>query len=138
MFWFVCKLILYMYHQYKIWSHSVLKKGNLILWFHIISISIYLLFHDKGLSWSWSYDSWIYNYMYYLCLSRLKLWVWFPLMARCTRYMIKFVKDLRQVSGFLLGTSDITEILLKVAFYTIILTLMTQYSLPLHQLCMQN
>ena len=135
-----------MYHQCKIWGHSVLKKGN--LWFHIISISIYLLFHDKGLSWSWSYGSWIYNYMYYLCLSPLKLWVWIPLMARCTRYMIKFVKDLWQVSGFLLGTPvsstnktdhhDITEILLKVAFYTITLTLMTQYSLPLHQLCMQN
>jgi len=45
-------------------------------------------------------------------------------------YMIKFVSDLRQVGGFLLGTlvssinttdrHDITEILLKVALNTII------------------
>ena len=42
----------------------------------------------KGLSWSWLYDSWIYNYLSNQHLSLLKLWVWIPLMARCTRYSI--------------------------------------------------
>jgi len=45
----------------------------------------YLLIHIYE-SWSWSYISWIYNYLYNQCLSSLKLWVPIPLMARCTRY----------------------------------------------------
>jgi len=39
-------------------------------------------------SWSWSYGSWIDNYLCILCLSPLKLWVRTPFMARCTRYNI--------------------------------------------------
>jgi hypothetical protein len=42
----------------------------------------------KGLSWSWSYGSWIYNYLCNQCLSPLKLWAPIPLVARCTRYNI--------------------------------------------------
>jgi hypothetical protein len=40
--------------------------------------------------WSWSYCSWIYNYLWNLCLSlsALKLWVWIPLMERWTWYNI--------------------------------------------------
>jgi len=38
-----------------------------------------------GPSWSWSYGSWIYNY---LSPSPLRLWVRTPFMARCTRYNI--------------------------------------------------
>ena len=41
---------------------------------------------SEGQSWSWSYGSWIYNYLWNQCLSPLKLWVQIPLMARCTRY----------------------------------------------------
>ena len=41
-----------------------------------------------GPSWSWSYGSWIYNYLWNQCLSPLKLWVRTPFMARCTRYNI--------------------------------------------------
>ena len=36
--------------------------------------------------WSWSYGSWIYNYMCNQRLSQLKLWVRIPLMAKYTRY----------------------------------------------------
>ena len=36
---------------------------------------------SQGLSCSWSYGSWIYNY---LCLSPLMLWVWISISARCT------------------------------------------------------
>jgi len=40
----------------------------------------------RGQSWSWSYGSWIYNYLCNQYLSPLKLWVWIPFMARCTWY----------------------------------------------------
>jgi len=41
-----------------------------------------------GPSWSWSYGSWIYNYLCHHCPSPLKLWVRTPFMARCTQYNI--------------------------------------------------
>jgi len=44
--------------------------------------------HWQGQSWSWSYGSWIRNYLCNQCLSPLKLWVRIPLVARCTRYNI--------------------------------------------------
>jgi len=44
---------------------------------------------------SWSYGSWIYNYLCNQCLSPLMLWVRTPFMVRCTlyiqHYVIKFV-----------------------------------------------
>ena len=54
----------------------------------------------EGPSWSWSYGSWIYNYLCNKCLSP-------PMFksrsGRCVQhYVIKFVSDLRQVRGFLL------------------------------------
>ena len=79
----------------------------------------------------WSCGSWIYNYLCNQCLSTLKLWVRIPFMVRCTRqhYVIKFVRDLRQVGGFLrvlrfppptnkTDPHDITEILLNMALTT--------------------
>jgi hypothetical protein len=42
----------------------------------------------KGQSWSWSYGSWIYNYLCNQYLSPLKLWVQTLFMARWTRYNI--------------------------------------------------
>jgi hypothetical protein len=53
-------------------------------------------------SWSWSYGSWINNYLCNQCLSPLKLRVRSPFMARCTQYnyVIKCVSDLRQVVVF--------------------------------------
>jgi len=47
-----------------------------------------ILIRKLGLSWSWSYGSWIYNYLCNQCISPLKLWFRIPLMARCTRYNI--------------------------------------------------
>ena len=92
---------------------------NLVLHLYFISIPIFYqgiaywyLSSDKGPLRSWSYGSWIYNYL-------------------CNHYLspLKFVSDLRQVSGFLralrfasiikTGRHDITEILLKVALNTI-------------------
>jgi hypothetical protein len=55
----------------------------------------------QGLSWPWLYGSWNYNYLCIWCLSPLKLWVWTLLRRGVQHYVIKFVSDLRQVSGFL-------------------------------------
>ena len=66
-----------------------------------------LLISPLWSSWSWSYGSWIYNYLCNQCLSPLTLWVRVPLMARYTRYNIMWwclsVTCVRSVgfSGFL-------------------------------------
>ena len=39
----------------------------------------FFLFVWEGPSWSWSYGSWIYNYLCHRCLLPLKLWVRIPL-----------------------------------------------------------
>jgi len=49
---------------------------------------ISFLWEKRGLSWLWSYGSWIYNYLCYQCLSPLKLWFWTLFMVRCTQYKI--------------------------------------------------
>jgi len=41
------------------------------------------IFKDRGPSWSWSYDSWIYNYLYSQCLPPL-MWVRISIRLRCT------------------------------------------------------
>jgi len=62
--------------------------GVLFIQVNMISNSIkyWVPFGYEGLSWSWSYGSWIYNYLSNQCLSPLKLWVRTPFMATCTRY----------------------------------------------------
>ena len=51
--------------------------------FHLFCTSL------VGLSWSWSYGSWIYKLLVQsLPIMILKLWVRNPCMARCTRYNI--------------------------------------------------
>jgi hypothetical protein len=80
---------------------------------------------------SWSYGSWIYNYLCNQCLSPLKLCIRNPF-SRCNsiqHYVIRFVSNLRQVGGFLrvlrfhppikTDRHDVTEILLNVALSTI-------------------
>jgi hypothetical protein len=81
---------------------------------------------NGGLSWPWSYGSWIYNYLCNQCLSPLMLWVriW---RARCTTLYDKVCQWL--VTGFLrvlqfplpiiTDHHNIIKILLKVALNTI-------------------
>ena len=79
---------------------------------------------------SWSYDSWIYNYLRNQCLSPLKLWARIPLDTTICNKVYSYL----QVFGFLwvltpvssTNKSDchnITVILLKVVLITITLTL---------------
>jgi hypothetical protein len=87
-----------------------------------------------GPSWSWSYGSWIYNYLCNQCLSSLTLWV--PTLLRWgvldTTSCDKVCQWLETSRWFSPGTPvsstnktdrhNITEILLKVALNTIILS----------------
>ena len=87
-----------------------------------------LFFQMRGPSWS--FGSWIYNYMCDKCLSPLTLWVRIPLMYSIHDYVLKFVSAWRQVGGILrcpppvkLTATIKLKKLLKVALNTIILTL---------------
>ena len=84
---------------------------------------------EQGASWSWSYGSWIYNYLCNQCLLPLQLWVGIPLMARCTQCNIMWYSLSVTSRWFSPGTStnktggnNITEICLKVALIAITLT----------------
>jgi len=106
---------------------------NLGLLFCMLNVK--MEFRHSGHSSSWAHGSWSYNYLCIQCLSTLKLWARIKLMASLldTTLCDKVVRDLLQVSGFLRtlrfpppikhDRNDITEILLKVALNTIILTL---------------
>ena len=59
---------------------------------------------NRGLSWPWSYGSWIYNYLCNQCLSSLLLWVRIPLRARCTTLCDKVCQWLAAGQWFSLGT----------------------------------
>ena len=83
-------------YYWSVWpqTHHDLNNKNNNLSFEGLDIH-YQQYHSssnhtqwEGLSWSWSYGSWIYNYLCIQCLSQLKLWVWTSFMARCTRYNI--------------------------------------------------
>ena len=78
-----------------------------------------------GPSWSWSYDSWVYNYLCNQCLSPLKLCSWRGVLY--TTLCDEVCQWLSAGLWFFIGSSnktdrhDITEILLKVALNTITL-----------------
>jgi hypothetical protein len=55
----------------------------------------------RGLSWPWSYGSWIYNYLCNQCLSPVICEYESRWGRGVQHYMIKFVSDLRQVGDFL-------------------------------------
>jgi hypothetical protein len=67
---------------YKL-SFHINQRKELFCWKYVFCWE--LLFILTELEPSWSYGSWIYNYLCNRCLSPLKLWVWTSFMARCTR-----------------------------------------------------
>jgi hypothetical protein len=84
---------------------------------------------EKKAKPSWSYGSWIYNYLCNQCLSPLMLWVRISIRAMCTTLCDKVCQRLATGRWFSAGPPvsstnktdghDITEILLKVALNTI-------------------
>ena len=82
----------------------------------------------QGLPWSWSYGSWIYNYLCNQCLSPLTLWVRIPLRrgvldtTLCDKVCQWLAVGRWFSTGFIHQKTDsdeLTEILLKVALNSI-------------------
>ena len=98
-----------------------------IIWtFRTLYVFQNQLQNTRGALWSWSYGSWIYNYLCNQCISPVKLWFWIPLMERFTRFTTlcdKVCQWLATGRWFSLGSpvssTNKTEILLKVSLNTI-------------------
>ena len=75
-------------------------------------------------SWSWSYGSWIYNYLCNQCLSLLMLWVRTPLKRGVLDTTLLVAGQWFTPVSSTNNTDclDITEILLKMALNTLTLT----------------
>jgi hypothetical protein len=93
----------------------------------------------EGQGLSWSYGSWIYNYLCNQCHSPLMLRVWISIRARCTTLCDKSCQWLAAGRWFSSGTlisstnkthrHDITALLLKITLNTINLNRMFYISL---------
>jgi hypothetical protein len=72
-------------------------------------------------SWSWSYDSWIYNFLCNQCLSPLMLWVRILIRARCTTLCDKVCQWLATGRWFspTRTVSDLTEWYPPLAIYDV-------------------
>jgi hypothetical protein len=77
------------WEQSNLWeriNHTTHKfNPNFILSAETVESGIMVILTDTCPSWSWSYVSWIYNFLCNQCIS---LWVWMPLMVKCTQYNI--------------------------------------------------
>ena len=101
---------------------------NIII-FKIDIVSLPVSKRWEGLSWVWSYGSWIYKYLCSQCLSPLMLWIRISIRARCTTLCDKVCQWLVTGQWFSPGSpvsstnkTDhhvITEILLKVSLNAI-------------------
>jgi hypothetical protein len=106
------------------------KAGPKEFRFRLVSLYLFPTYTD-GPSWSWSYGSWIYNYLCNQCLSLLKLWVPIPLSRGVldTTLCDKVCQWLAEGLWFFPGSPvsstnktdchDITKTLLKVMLNTI-------------------
>ena len=98
--------------QMVLWLHRRIVFPNTIIspiviphWHNLcelmsLSYNLHVLIY-WGLSWSWSYGSWIYNYLCNQCLSPITLWRVRIRLRWDVLDTILFVSDLRQVTGFL-------------------------------------
>ena len=103
-------------------------KDNYQLFIQYTHATYYYATDNQGPSWSWSYGSWIYNYLCNQYLLPL-MWVRISIRARCTALCDKVCQRLATGRWFSPGPPvsstnktdrhDITEILWKVALNTI-------------------
>ena len=100
-----------------------------LLRYFVIFIYTVVPLNREGLSWS--YGSWIYNYMCNQCLSPLRLWVLSPdKVIKVCQWLATgrwFFRVLTVSSTNKTDHHDITEILLKVVLSTITLTLLKSW-----------
>ena len=99
--------------------------------YYLLHFGKYKRHLQKGLSWPWSYGSWIYNYLCNECISPLMLWVQISIRARCTTLCDKVCQRLAIGRCFSPGPPfystnksdryDIAELSLKVALLNTII-----------------
>ena len=117
-----------------VWQHFHILIWRLLLRLNKKNFSIEVVFYTvinsylKGSSWSWSYGSWIYNYLSIQCLSL------HGEVYSIQHYVMKFVSDLPQDGGG--GGGGHTGFLHQLFWFPppIILVSSTNYSGCLHQL----
>jgi hypothetical protein len=116
---------------YSFWDKTVQMepKGTYNQNDKILSL-IYISIEFIAVAWSWSYGSWIYNYLCNQCLSPLMLWVRISIRARCTTLCDKVCQWLATGRWFSPGPPvssthktdhhdiPVTEILFKLALST--------------------
>jgi hypothetical protein len=117
------------WYNWTLWERKSDRKHKYVQTWNILNQLSCIVYYSKGPSWSCSYGSWIYNYLWNQCLSPLMLWVRISIRARCTTICDKVYQWLATGRWFSLGPlvsstnktdhHDITEILLKVALNTI-------------------
>jgi hypothetical protein len=103
------------------------KMENILCIPNTLNVCLFVLWcltPHGGPSWSWSYGSWIYNYLCSQCLSPPMLWVRISIGARCTTLCDKVYQWLATGRWFSPGPPvsstnktdrhDIAEILLNV------------------------
>ena len=95
---FICTFIAMVTHNAIAILSSIFSDSCLNSWclFRTYLLFIHhLICHNitEGPSWSWSYGSWIFNYLRNHCLSSLKMWVQTPFMARSTWYNTIYICD---------------------------------------------
>jgi hypothetical protein len=101
-------------------------------WFICIECCQNITISLRGPSWSWSYGSWMYNYLCNQFISPITFWIRIPLRARCTWYITLRDKVCQWLAANLwfspvipisstnkTDRHDITDILLKVVLNTI-------------------
>ena len=133
-------------HYFSVWKFQTISEIEEHVWLHLDFFSSFFrrlgrnndadghywckyVISIWGPSWSWSYGSWIYNYLCNQCLSPLMLWVRISIGVRCTTLCDKVCQWVATGRWFSPGSPvsstnktdrhDITEILLKVALNTI-------------------
>jgi hypothetical protein len=116
------------FEKWKIGTHKVVHLGETMKTNTFTIVENYWVQSTDNKWPSWSYDSWIYNYLSNQCLSPLILWVRISIRASCTTLCDKVCQWLATGRWFSPGIPvsstnktdhhDITEISLKVALST--------------------
>ena len=87
------------------WINWMILSAPIVGLYTMVYIKMLYFHRGGGGLWSWSYGTWIFNYMCNQCSSLLKLCMSAnPVHGEVysiQHHVIKFVSDLRRVSGFL-------------------------------------
>ena len=71
------------WYNWKLWERKSDRKHKYVQTWNVLNQLSCIVYYSKEPSWSCSYGSWIYNYLWNQCLSPLMLWVRISIRARC-------------------------------------------------------